>query len=79
MVKGHTGQGDEKANLKLSQERANVVMQRLIAVHSINPNRLYAKGEGASKPPVKKPGENIRSYNLRWARVEFVLLENNSL
>lgn len=78
LIRGHTGQGDENANRKLSQERANVVMQRLIAVHNIDPNRLYAKGEGALKPPSKKPGENIRAYYLRWARVEFVLMENNN-
>jgi outer membrane protein OmpA-like peptidoglycan-associated protein/ABC-type nitrate/sulfonate/bicarbonate transport system substrate-binding protein len=78
LIRGHTGQGDEKANKILSQERANVVMQRLIAVHNIVPNRLFAKGEGASKPPVKRSGENIRAYYLRWARVEFVLMQNNN-
>ncbi len=78
MVRGHTGQGDEKANKVLSQSRADVVKQRLIAVHGINPNRLFAVGEGAGKPPAKKTGENIRAYYLRWARVEFVLMENSS-
>jgi outer membrane protein OmpA-like peptidoglycan-associated protein len=77
-IKGHTGQGDEKANKILSQERADIVKQRLIAVHNIDPNRVIALGMGASQPPVKKTGENPRAYSLRWARVEFVLLENNS-
>ena len=78
MIKGHTGQGDKDANKILSQERAEVVKQRLIGVHGIQANRLFAFGEGADKPPLKKAGENIRSYNLRWARVEFVLIENTA-
>jgi outer membrane protein OmpA-like peptidoglycan-associated protein/ABC-type nitrate/sulfonate/bicarbonate transport system substrate-binding protein len=78
-IRGHTGQGDEKANKALSLERANIVKQRLIAVHNIDPNRIIAQGMGATQPPAKKPGENPRAYFMRWARVEFVLLENNSL
>ena len=78
VIRGHTGQGDEKANLELSQNRAEMVMQRLIAVHGIQPERLHAEGVGAKQPPAKKPGENPRAYYLRWARVEFVLLENAS-
>jgi outer membrane protein OmpA-like peptidoglycan-associated protein/ABC-type nitrate/sulfonate/bicarbonate transport system substrate-binding protein len=78
-IRGHTGQGDEKANKILSQERADIVKQRLIAVHGVDPNRILAQGMGASQPPPKKPGENPRAYALRWARVEFVLIENNSL
>lgn len=74
MIKGHTGKGDEQQNKILSKERADIVRQRLIGVHGIDPNRLYALGEGANKPPTKKPGENIRAYYLRWARVEFILL-----
>ena len=77
-IRGHTGQGDEKANLELSKQRADVVMQRLIAVHGIQPERLHAEGMGASQPPAKKSGENPRAYYLRWARVEFVLLDNAS-
>ena len=79
VIKGHTGQGDKKANLELSQSRADVVRQRLIAVHGVDSNRLFAKGIGASQPPQKKAGENSRAYALRWARVEFVLVESNSL
>jgi outer membrane protein OmpA-like peptidoglycan-associated protein/ABC-type nitrate/sulfonate/bicarbonate transport system substrate-binding protein len=75
-IRGHTGQGDAKANLELSQERANVVKQRLIAVHGLDPNRVNARGMGATQPPQKKPGENQRTYSLRWARVEFVLMAN---
>lgn len=74
-VRGHTGKGDKEANLKLSLERANVVRSRLIAVHGIDSNRILAEGKGDEQPPAQKPGENIRSFNLRWARVEFVLLQ----
>lgn len=78
LIKGHTGQGDEKANLELSQKRAETIKQRLIAVHNIQPERLHAAGMGALQPPSKKPGENPRAYSLRWARVEFILLEDVS-
>lgn len=78
-IKGHTGSGDKKANLALSQERAEVVKQRMIAVHGIDPNRLYAKGMADAEPPRKKPGEPARVYMVRWSRVEFVLLNNDRL
>ena len=76
IVKGHTGEGDEKANLALSQMRADRVRQRLIAVYNINPNRILAKGYGSKKPPLRKVNENPRLYKNRWARVEFVLLKS---
>jgi len=79
IVKGHTGSGDESANLKLSQQRADIVRQRLIAVHAIDPNRILASGLGATQPPKQKNNENPRAYRLRWARVEFVLLNNDQL
>jgi outer membrane protein OmpA-like peptidoglycan-associated protein len=78
-IRGHTGTGDEKANKTLSQKRAEVVKQRLIAVHGVDPNRLFAEGMGALQPPRKKNGENPRAYYLRWARVEFVLLDHSSI
>lgn len=78
-IKGHTGSGNEDANLILSQERAEIVMQRLIGVHGIDPNRLYANGVGSAQPPSKKAGENPRAYRLRWARVEFVLVQDNAI
>jgi outer membrane protein OmpA-like peptidoglycan-associated protein len=78
-VRGHTGSGDEDANRKLSMERAQVVMQRLLAVHNINANRLHAEGLGSSQPPKAKVGESERSLRLRMPRVEFVLLEGNNL
>ena len=76
-VRGHTGPGDPEANRKLSLERAQVVLQRLVAVHSISADRLHAEGLGATQPPKSKPGETTRSLRLRMPRVEFVLLEGS--
>jgi outer membrane protein OmpA-like peptidoglycan-associated protein len=74
-VRGHTGPGDAEANRKLSLERAQVVAQRLVAVHNIDKDRLHAEGLGATQPPNRKTGETTRSLRLRMPRVEFVLLE----
>jgi outer membrane protein OmpA-like peptidoglycan-associated protein len=78
-VRGHTGAGDEEENKKLSFSRAQVVVQYLIAVHAITPDRLHAEGKGASQSPPRKPGESERAYRYRLPRVEFVLLEENAL
>lgn len=80
IVRGHTAPGsDEEENAKLSLERAQVVMQRLLAVHNADPDRLKAEGAGSKMPPALKPGESQRSLFYRMARVEFVLLEPNAL
>ena len=78
-MRGHTGAGDEEENKKLSFSRAQVVVQYLIAVHAIDPDRLHAEGKSASQPPPRKPGESERAYRYRLPRVEFVLLEENAL
>jgi OmpA-OmpF porin, OOP family len=49
-IGGYTDtQGDPAANLKLSQDRANVVMAQLVGL-GIDPSRLDAKGYGAEHP-----------------------------
>lgn len=78
-IRGHTGKGDKQANLILSSQRADVVRQRLIAVHGIDGNRLNPEGLGATQPPKKKPGEHPRAFLLRWSRVEFALLSEDNL
>lgn len=78
-VRGHTGAGDAEENTKLSHSRAQVVVQYLIAVHALDPDRLHAEGKGAAQPPARKPGESERAYRYRLPRVEFVLLEENAL
>jgi outer membrane protein OmpA-like peptidoglycan-associated protein len=78
MVLGHTGSGnDEKESIRLSQERAESVAQRLTAVHQISANRLMPKGMGSSKPPIRRPDENQRAYMYRFPRVEFKLYADN--
>lgn len=80
VIRGHTGPGDdENENIQLSLERAQAVVQRLIAVHQIDANRLRAEGMGSSSPPILKKDESQRQYRYRLSRVEFVLYENNSL
>ncbi|MBF0431624.1 MAG: OmpA family protein, partial [Fibrobacteria bacterium] len=76
-VRGHTGPGDLDANKQLSVERAEMVAQRLIAVHGMQSARLKSEGMGATVPPKRKPGESMRSLRFRMPRVEFVLLEMN--
>jgi len=79
VVRGHTGPGsDENENVKLSLERSQVVAQRLIAVHSVDPDRLKAEGVGSGTSPSLRPGESPRSLLYRMARVEFVLFETNA-
>jgi outer membrane protein OmpA-like peptidoglycan-associated protein len=78
-VRGHTGPGDKEANRQLSLERAQVVLQRLVAVHNIDPDRLHAEGLGATQPPSRKPSDTTRSLRLRMPRVEFVLLEGSGV
>ncbi len=79
-IRGHTGSdGDEGANVKLSEEMARAVRQRLVAVHGFDPDRLRVVGKGGSEPRAMRPGENRRSYRRDLARVEFILLEDNTL
>jgi OOP family OmpA-OmpF porin len=80
LVCGHTEPGgDENENEKLSLQRAQAVMQYLIAVHGIHPNRCRSKGIGSKSPPAKKPGESPRAYRYRLSRVEFKAFEDNLL
>ncbi|MBX9691598.1 MAG: OmpA family protein [Cyanobacteria bacterium] len=79
VVRGHTGAGsDESESVKLSQARAQAVVDRLVAA-GLEKTRLRAEGVGSSQPPAKRPGENQRAYMYRMPRVEFVLLVDNSL
>jgi hypothetical protein len=80
LVCGHTEPGgDENENEKLSLQRAQTVVQYLIAVHGTNPDRCRAEGFGSKLPPPKKPGESPRAYRYRLSRVEFKAFEENLL
>lgn len=75
IVKGHTGlRGDKQANLQLSQQRADAVMNHLISNYGLNKNRIRAIGYGAEKPLPKIDGESSRAYNYRLPRVELYLV-----
>jgi outer membrane protein OmpA-like peptidoglycan-associated protein len=68
-IAGHTDkQGNEMANLKLSQARADAIKAYLIYKFSIEAGRIEAHGYGSSKPIVEEQTEADRSLN---RRVEF--------
>ncbi len=80
IIRGHTGPGgDEAANQTLSEARARVVRQYLLAVHALAPERLLAQGVGSTMPPPQKPGESPRAYRYRLPRVEFIAVEDKRL
>lgn len=70
-VEGHTdSDGEENANMKLSQQRAEAVKAYLVE-QGIAEDRLAAKGLGESKPIDKNNTPEAKSNN---RRVEFVKL-----
>jgi outer membrane protein OmpA-like peptidoglycan-associated protein len=72
-VSGHTDNvGDAKANLQLSQDRAEAVTDYL-AAHGINKNRLLVKGVGSTKPVTDNDTQAGRDKN---RRVEFVISDS---
>lgn len=79
LVMGHTSPGsDEAEGVKLSKERAQAVVQRLIAVHGLPASRFKIEGKGSSQPPSRRPGENPRAFMYRVPRVEFHLFMDNA-
>lgn len=79
IVRGHTGLGDEAANLILSQRRAEKVRAQLISRGRLDANQLHAEGVGATQPPTRQADESERAYRLRMPRVEFILAQANPL
>lgn len=71
-IGGHTdSRGSASYNQKLSQERAEAVRLYLIQNHSIESNRLLAKGYGESQPVAPNDTEENMAKN---RRVEFTIL-----
>lgn len=69
-IQGHTDNvGDDAANLKLSQDRAQAVLDWFVK-HGIAAERLTAVGYGETKPVASNDAEDGRSQN---RRVEFIL------
>ncbi|UII21233.1 OmpA family protein [Fulvivirga ligni] len=76
-INGHTdSDGQENFNLKLSQDRADIIKEYLVHFGGVEENRVTAKGYGSSKPIVKEITEEDKHLN---RRVEFQIYqeENN--
>jgi OOP family OmpA-OmpF porin len=70
VVAGHTdSEGDEEANLRLSDERARSVVEYLVAA-GVAPDRLEARGFGESQPVADNGTAEGRAAN---RRIEFVV------
>lgn len=62
---GHTDNvGSAASNMKLSQDRANVVRDYLLS-KGIDPNRVIAKGYGMTQPVADNKTESGRAQNRR--------------
>ncbi|MCB1861240.1 MAG: OmpA family protein [Gammaproteobacteria bacterium] len=71
LVKGHTGlRGDDAANRRLSQERADSVTRYLMVTYGLDANRIQSLGYGSSRPLPRQPDESERAYGYRLPRVE---------
>jgi outer membrane protein OmpA-like peptidoglycan-associated protein len=69
-IQGHTdNHGDEKMNMVLSENRARVVKEYLIA-NGISESRVISKGYGSSHPLASNDDEETRKLN---RRVNFVI------
>ncbi|MEL7005033.1 MAG: OmpA family protein, partial [Bacteroidota bacterium] len=68
-IAGHTdSDGREDFNLKLSQERADIIKEYLTYFGNVEESRIEAIGYGSSKPIVQENTEESKSLN---RRVEF--------
>lgn len=64
-IQGYTNsEGDDRANMALSQRRADVVKNQLIS-QQIVPSRVFALGMGASNPVATEATEAGRTQNRR--------------
>ncbi len=72
VIVGHTDNtGDFDANVTLSKQRAQAVMQALTSKYSVNPAQLRAYGDGPTSPVATNATDNGKAQN---RRVEFVEL-----
>ena len=72
-IEGHTDStGDAITNLKLSEQRANKVMDSLVAL-GVDPVRVTAAGMGEDFPIASNDTEEGRSQN---RRVDVILLDD---
>jgi len=74
-IEGHTdSRGSDRFNQKLSERRANSVMNYLIKKGKVDPERLEAVGYGESKPISTNKTRKGREAN---RRVEFTIVEGD--
>jgi outer membrane protein OmpA-like peptidoglycan-associated protein len=72
-LSGHTdNQGSSKLNIKLSQERVDVV-ELYLTEHGIESKRIKGKGYGGTRPVASNASEETRKLN---RRVEITILKN---
>ncbi len=65
-VEGHTdSKGSDRLNLRLSQNRAQSVMQRLIRENALAPEKISAVGYGESRPIANNETATGRAQNRR--------------
>ena len=65
-LEGHTDSiGSEDYNQRLSQRRAEAVLELLVNEHGISPSRLFARGYGESQPIASNDIEQGRAENRR--------------
>jgi outer membrane protein OmpA-like peptidoglycan-associated protein len=69
-IVGHTdSNGDDAANLKLSQQRADAVREILMSQYNIDENKLTTEGQGESQPIADNTSYEGKAQN---RRVEFI-------
>ena len=65
-VSGHTDNtGDKAHNQKLSEQRAQAVVQALVASYGIDAKRLTARGYGDAKPVAANTSDDGKAKNRR--------------
>ena len=78
VIEGHTDNvGTEEHNLKLSQQRAESVVNYLVNKLGIEPSRLSAKGYGMSQPIADNSTEEGKQKNRRIEAIIDCALEKN--
>ncbi len=66
VIEGHTdNRGSTQDNLQLSQQRAEVLKERIVQKYHVAPERIVAQGYGDARPMVSNATEQGRSRNRR--------------
>ena len=72
-INGHTdNNGSNESNLKLSQDRAQAVMEKLLFIYKIEKTRIQIEGFGELKPIADNDTEKGKEKN---RRVEFEIID----